>query len=308
MSEFQLSTIAQLLFADPQTINFARIVGEFESVLTRLRGNSLKVLWDCEDVVMMDFPGTRIVLGWSDHPGHGYGGALLVSVGPETEGGLLAPQDQGHDPLCSRLVERIQARHTADAILWHQAPGPVGSALVDALFEAIPAMNDLLAEVSNVNPMLEVESVAAAPAPVATHSLSDLQAQAEPAAADPMTAAPLRHARRARREARRMASRVANDQPQSLRPRDPELARLREALYPEPDASEVSVQMRLAVHTLNATLVMVSLPLGAAVMTYSLFRGANMRLSSRAMAVAGTTAAIAQTPFLSQMAAFAGVM
>lgn len=297
MSGHQTSTIAQLLFAEPQAINFARIVGEFETVLERLRGDRLQVCWDCEDVVMMDFPGTRIVLGWTDNPGYGYRGAMLVSVGPETEAGLLETPDQGHDPLCSRLVERIQSRHAADAILWHQAPGRVGADLVDALFEAIPAMDDLLAEVARAEPML---------------LQATLPGGSEPAggsAPEARTAPPSpRQARRARRQARRAAAGVANDQPDSLCARDPELARLRAALYPAPDAPEVSSQMRLAVHTLNATLVMVWMPLGAAVMTYSLFRGADLRLSSRAMAAVGTAATLAQTPLISQMAAFAGVM
>jgi len=80
---------------------------------------------------------------------------------------------------------------------------------------------------------------------------------------------------------------------------------LRSALYPDAAGVEVSVQMRLAMHTMNARLIMVWMPLGAAVMTCCLLRGENVRLTSRAMALPGAAIGLAQTPFGGQMAALA---
>ena len=56
---------------------------------------------------------------------------------------------------------------------------------------------------------------------------------------------------------------------------------------------------------MNATLILVWAPLGAAVMTYSVLRGENMRLSARMMAVAGTIFALANSPVGQTVAAVA---
>jgi hypothetical protein len=105
---------------------------------------------------------------------------------------------------------------------------------------------------------------------------------------------------------------AANDQPDLPLPHDAELARLRLALYPPEPVSEegpqYSTQMRLAAHCLNATLILVWSPLGAAVMTYSILRGEDMRLSARTMAVAGTLFALAHSPLGQTVAVMAGVI
>ncbi len=84
---------------------------------------------------------------------------------------------------------------------------------------------------------------------------------------------------------------AANDLPDLPAPLHEQLARVRQALYAEgldEDArilERPSTQLRLATHAMNATLVVVAFPLGAAVTTYTLLRGANLRLSTQAMAV-----------------------
>ena len=45
--------------------------------------------------------------------------------------------------------------------------------------------------------------------------------------------------------------------------------------------------MRLAAHLIDATLMVVALPVGAAMMVYSLSRGANLNTSARALAISG---------------------
>ena len=58
---------------------------------------------------------------------------------------------------------------------------------------------------------------------------------------------------------------------------------------------------------MNATLIVVWAPLGAAVMTYAILRGEDMRLSGRLMAMTGTLLALAQSPIGHSMKAMAGV-
>lgn len=273
------STIAQMVYLNPQTLNFARIVKELEAVLSRLNGNNVLITWDCDDLVMFDLVTTRIALAWNDRPGKGFGGCLTVSVGP-TPADAANAGDPGHDVLCSRLAERIQNRFPPDAILWHQAPGVVRAELIDALADALPPPSVILPPVAAPEPPLRpakraVRAIARQPAPTAV-----------------MPA-------------------VANDAPHIPPRRNAELARLREALYPPVLDGEImpplSTQMRLAVHALNATLILVWAPLGAAVMTYSLLKGEDIRLSARIMAMTGTLFALSQSPVGQTMAAMAGV-
>jgi hypothetical protein len=89
-----------------------------------------------------------------------------------------------------------------------------------------------------------------------------------------------------------LAAEPANDRPDLPPTDDDRIARIRAALYApldgeEPARAAPSVQMRLAVHAMNGTLIAVAAPVGAAVMTYSLLRGEDMRLTARALTVCG---------------------
>lgn len=84
-------------------------------------------------------------------------------------------------------------------------------------------------------------------------------------------------------------------------PSDERMVRVRSALYSDMDGPVApvrdtqSVQMRLAVQAMNGTLIVVAAPVGAAVLTYSLFRGEDLRLTGNALAVCGAIMAIVQT-------------
>lgn len=257
MTTHSLSTIAQLLCQNDQPPNFARLVGDLDAVLERIQNLSRKISWDCEDVATFDLPGTRILLAWTDHPGQGLSGILTLSVGPSPMPGPGSmPPD--HNALCSRLAERIQARVSALAILWHQIDCQMTPEWVDRLVDTLPDLPDLLAPA----PTLPV-----------------------PRDETPITAL---------RGLLPNSSNVANTLPDLPRSRDPELARLRAALYDE-DPAPQSAPIRLAVHAMNATLIMVWLPLGAAALAQGILRGEDMRLASRLMVLTGTVTALAQS-------------
>lgn len=262
MSCVAQSTIAQAIYANPQDCSFVRVVTELEGLLSRLRNAVLRTRWDCEDVVVFDTGETRIVLGWSEDRTDGAPASLLVSVGPmpsTANKGL----DPAHELLCSRLVERIQSRYPPDAVLWRQVPMAIEVELVDALFDALPPLHDVV-------DLIAAASVAPAPPPVAP------------------------------------ARQVANDTPQLPRRTVNELDRVRAALYPERDADRETAQMRLAAQAMNATLIVVWLPLGVAAMSYSLIKGERIGFSARMMALTGTLIGWSQTPFGQQVVALAG--
>ncbi len=85
----------------------------------------------------------------------------------------------------------------------------------------------------------------------------------------------------------------ANDLPDLPTPDLEALRRLRRALYPRDEAEPApSPQLRLAAHALDCTLMVVAMPVGAAMMTYSLMRGGNLAASARAMALTGAGLAL----------------
>jgi hypothetical protein len=298
-----------MLFADGKALDFARIVSELDSVLTRLRGKEVTITWDCDDLVTFDMPDTRIVLAWAEVGTHRSGGALTVSVGP----GYLAQGDaerSEHDVLCSRLVERILTRFEPSAVLWCQIDGPVDADTVDELTDAVPEMATSLPPVESILDKLTKTDLQIATKNTETRRIRSLSAAPPttkakpPEAAKPSAPAPVKP-----EPAKPVSiSAAANDRPHLPKTRNAELARVRQALYPPEAAPETpvySTQMRLAAHCLNATLIVVWPPLGAAVMTYAVLRGENMQMSARLMAVAGTFFAIAHSPIGQGMMAMA---
>lgn len=276
----QYSTIAELVFLEAPAMNFARLVADLDTVLGRFPKLERQLTWDNEDIASFDMPGTRIVLATNETPRPGIAVSLTISVGPShlpAARGRAKRHDVPlfrHDAMCSRLVERVQTRLTPDAIFWHECAVTVGPDLIDALSAALPA----------VGPRHGVD-----------HPI--FQTLKEITVDDIYIRGFMRGGHRA-----------SNDHPHIPRIRDYELSRLRAALYPkdEEDTERASPQMRLAAHTMNATLIMVALPVGAAMLTYSLLRGDNMRLTSAALVATGLGSTILQSQFGQQLVALAG--
>lgn len=270
--EIQFSTIAELLFLQDPKLNFARLVADLDAVLARFHDKDRELTWDCEDLASFDMPGTRIVLATADAPRPGIAGSLTLSVGPSHLPARLNAHPLRHhaavrhEALCSKLVERLQGRLNPDAVYWHEWAHPVTAEVIDSLAYAQPKSSQRAEPDHPIFTLLddgENEAISAR--------------GFEPNGFEP-----------------------SNDRPDLPLPRDAELSRLRMALYPNeapPPPHLVSPQMRLAAHTMNATLIMVALPVGAAMLTYSVLRGENMRLTSAALVATGIASHLFQGPF-----------
>ena len=269
--DIQFSTIAELLFLQAPNLNFARLVADLDAVLARFHDKDRQLTWDCEDLASFDMPGTRIVLATAERPRPGVAASLTLSVGPSHLPPRLnaAPRRRHpavrHEALCSRLVERVQVRLNPDAVFWHECDHPVTSEVIDSLAYAQPKSSQRADPNHPIFTLLDEGNVDAV------------------------------YAR---------GFQPSNDHPHLPLPRDPELFRLRAALYPVDEAPPPhlsSPQMRLAAHTMNATLIMVALPVGAAMLTYSVLRGENMRLTSAALVVTGLASSLLQGPVVSAL-------
>lgn len=80
--------------------------------------------------------------------------------------------------------------------------------------------------------------------------------------------------------------------------RDLEHADLRAALTNAPPTPpmHLSTPMRLAVHAMNATLIVVWGPLGAVALTYGLIKGENLRRAAHLMVLSGLASAVMNSP------------
>lgn len=273
MGQVMPGTICQLVCDADTQVNFARLIGDLDSVLHRFAACPVTLTWDCEDIALFDMPGTRILLGWNERIGLNGLSCLTISVGPSpvamTEGHFPA-----HDAMCVQLAERVQRRIPHQAVLWHHVPGVATSETLDELIDALPRLTT-----PNIGEMLNEEAARNSDAERAT------LLEADAIAAENLT------------------------DPTLPRWHDPELGRLRLALYPAVDDqvnATPSLALKLAAHAMNATLLAVSAPIGAAVMTYGLLRGGDMRFSARAMTLAGIFTAASKTSLLAGLATLAG--
>ncbi len=314
------STIAQVLFDQTSTLNFARIISEMDQVLRRLKADQLSTSRDYDDQVFFDLAETRIGLAYSDLTLGPVTSCLTVSVGP-LPGVTVTSEDPGYDVLCSRIVERLQSRFMPVGVLWHQTTESISADLIDALTDSLPPADKILPPIDSLLDPLWETAAANEAAQGSTRVIGRFPEAPQREPISPVTAMNETTAARERPVAAirlmpRKPSAVANDAPAAIAPRSAELARLRDALYPEnpievglQDNQPMTAQMRLAVHAMNATLIMVWMPMGVAVMTYSILKGEDMRLSGRLMALTGTLLAFAHSPFgQSVAAAVAGTM
>ncbi|MCC7320490.1 MAG: hypothetical protein IT542_05855 [Rubellimicrobium sp.] len=321
------SSVGQLLYAATPGLCFARLVSDLDAALEAATDAPRILTWDHEDVAKVDYDATRIVLGYCEDVPPPWAACLTVSVGngPQT-GESLLPERQAR--LVRMIADRISARHPPDHLRWLTLPAVMDAEVVDAL---ISALGDS-AEAARIQepepapaarpdrfPPVDAGLVEAADARTRA-VLADRKAERD-AAVDEAAGQgdddrtrgrrrrdPARSDSGIRPRVRRLRAAMAappdpaavtpaNDLPQVPVAEVAEAARIRAALYdPLPDdrPRHDSVPIRLAAHTMNATLMMVSLPIGASVMTYSLLRGENLRLSARAMALLGAAIGLTQ--------------
>lgn len=309
------STIAQLLFVKHPQLNFAHVVSELDSALARCPADTRSLTWDCDDVAVFDLDGSRIVLAYSDDLKGNHAACLTVAVGHGPANHLAATLALRRDSLCRMIADRLSGRYDVDEIRWHETQATVTAELIDDLLEELPVTIESPAPVIDIAepeaPQAEVDRLMARltaemTATVALNrprrkapSATSARSRPRPAAPPAAEAAPA-----ATRPAAVQPStgKAANDRPDLPPARQTELSRVRAALYPpEPPkpprmGSENTIPLRLACHAMNATLIVVALPLGAAVMTYSVLRGEDLKLSARMMVLTGSLLAFSHSP------------
>lgn len=285
------STLAQMLFKGKPELNFAHVVGELDTALARYPASRRSLGWDCDDLAIFDLDGARIVLAYCDDLDGPHSACLTVAVGHGPLNNGASSLAKHRAAFCRKITDRLALRHRPDTVLWQEVDAPVTADLINSLVDHLPE-HDLHAPVEEetaVDRLLARMSVElnsrdtppamnfARPDPAGDMGLSQMALEPAP---------------------------VANDVPDLPRLSDPELSAVRAALYPDAKDGPVpdqSAQMRLAIHAMNATMIVVFMPVGLAAMVSGLRKGENLRFSAQLMALTGLFGAIWHSPMGDRM-------
>jgi hypothetical protein len=298
MSNSPISTIALVTCNETSKINFAYLVGEMRRSLDKTTRNSYVLTWDNDDIVAFDFESTRIVLalvGSSQTKKEIGADQLLVSVGTPSQGKGRRDPAIAHEQLCSMIVERVCGFYDTSSVFWQQMEECVTSDTVDQIVDRLEAASDA-SDIIEIGCALPDDTEQLAPDLVSQASLPAPAHNIVRIADRPRVSAQYS----ARMAANDIAIVTANDEHNALRPDLDRLHSVRAALYQDPGQQIVprmekaSPVTRITATALDTTLIIVCLPVGAAMLTYHVFRGGELRRSSQMITLTGLFLASSQ--------------
>jgi hypothetical protein len=296
---FDDSTIAQFVFDRDPALNLPLLVRELDDALYRSGAGDRRITWDCEDLVFVDLHGARFTLSYTGEPALGLPSSLMISVGPGPDSRDDPTDRRRYEDLCHLIADRLRARFAPRETLWHQVAGPVTADLVDNLFDRLP---DFSAG-AQARPLTR-----RSPPAEAIRAFPETENGMPVSFVEKAMAIKAAKAERARAAVTRFSTAAlaptapANSQPDLPRHPAGDLDQIRNALYPtEPETQAQGVRMRLAASTLDVTLMVVYLPMGAAMLTCSLLRGGDIHASGRVMALTCTLLALSHVAGLNTM-------
>lgn len=328
------STSVSLLFNERPVLNFATYVARMEKALRGSFQDTMQLTWDHDDVVTIDIDGSRVLLGYWETPeqltaeGETCAAVMVLAVGPGPDWRAETRLARFRKSLCQSVVAGIVESHPADLILWKDFQGvftpedfdmlidqaletsrdssdleatPAGMADPEAgpevltperhpetekgerRFGALPVrrlMDRLETEIPTTEPMrlpqMPVPFAESADTPVSADGPSKMELDAR---AD-------------------FQALIANDMPDLPAPDFDQLDRIRDALYPQAeDEDKPELVQRLTIYAANTTLMLVALPVGAALLTYNILGGEDAKITARAMALTGAALGMMHTGF-----------
>lgn len=312
------STSVSLLYVDRPIFNFVRYVDNLERALRESQHDRFDLRWDNDDFVVFDIDGSRVVLGYCDLVSEAvhqlgapsaYAAALVLAVGPSGRNWMPQPIADNARELCQSVIERIQNRNSADLILWTETPGVFTADTFDSLVDA--AISTPLAEAEDEMADSETANIfASTPVPQIIDRFGEppvgrlldrMAAEIRPHETAEIRPHDSLHPTRVTERPTLptyalVAAPEAMPMPEQRKPSPPDMARIRDALYPpEPEGERRKKEplvRRITLYSLNATLMIAAPPIGAALMTYSVLGRENSRTTARVMALTGVVFAI----------------
>lgn len=283
-----VTTIGQLLYDRPPPLNFARLVADLDAALAGCAVAGRRLAWDHDDVAILDVGSSRIALGHEAGLTGGAEAVVTVMVGHGPDPGADAALALRQGALARLIAERIASRFPPREARWSESDEVATPELFDRLNEpfAVPQARPAPVPrpaVRRLRPARGLDELAEVPrllARVDATLAARRAGRSEPRAASAPACGTATGPVDGWGDDRLAA--LPRSQPSGLQP-------VRAALYagPEDLYEPLSPMLRLAAHALDASLMVVALPVGAAMMTYSLGRGPNLRVSAQMLAVGG---------------------
>lgn len=258
------TTVGQLLYPARPSLNFSRLVADLDAALAGAGANERKTTLERDGLAVIDAGASRIAVAMAENLDTAGATAITVTVGfgPEDDGDARLARRQA--VLARLIADRLSARSTPAETIWSESHEIATPEFLERSAEDLAARRRAFGDARAER---DEEPRALPRHFVGSDDIPRLMAKVD-ATLD---------ARRAGWEGS-----VALPGASDLPPLD--LAGLEEAVAEQKPASAA---LRLAAHLIDATLMVLLLPVGAAMMVYSLSRGANLNTSARAMAITG---------------------
>lgn len=118
-------------------MEFSDIVEEFDLAFRFVDAQTRALIWDCDDIALIDREYVRVALGWLPPDDEGGAWYLVAAVGP-----IKGPNSARINPEAFRFVadqieQRTQDFLPADSVLRGDAHQPVGPELIDSVFDLL---------------------------------------------------------------------------------------------------------------------------------------------------------------------------
>lgn len=312
MNALATNTFAAVCFQKNAQFDFESLVAEFQQALDDNGPAPSRMRRVGGQFVSFDMGRAQLSLAYSS-PGadrdsqHQASLAVYVGAG-ETSGKIMSPEERAG--LCKGVLDRIEAVHPCDHRVWGETDRDILPLYSAAVEVAAPLAISNEPATPGIAPRrvrkLSTAGRRTRPATMANGAdYADIQHPQPIVPAEPIRLThPALYADRikaARSNAplqpRPLPRQVALGLPQTAT-RD--LTILRNVFLTEPDAIEATatenpMAHRLAIYTLNTSLVVICLPIGAAMFSYCALGRENLNAVGRAMALTGIGIALAQS-------------
>jgi hypothetical protein len=264
------TTIGQLIYSNLPKLDFAKLVADLEVALAGCEAGTRHPSFHGDRMAMIDAGASRVTVSLADGLDRRGAAAVIVTVG-------YAPLLDGDQRLARRrtvlsrlIVERVASRFAPSETVWTESEEEATPEMIGQLIEGLAARR-------------EAQEASRSERARARRSLPRHFVEPDDL---PRMMARFDASLAARRTGRPAAVAAAEGSRAALDITD--LALL-EGAKERANASgrTSSAPMRLAAHLIDATLMVVALPVGAGMMVYSLSRGANLNTSARALAISG---------------------
>lgn len=248
MSQDSKCIVACLAYGVEPELSFPEIVSTFGDVLDSHRMQHRSISFDADDIALIDLDMMRIALGWYRPETSDQSWYLAIAVGPSPNAlGQTMPR-RVSERLAQSIIDRVNADLPFDAVLWSDTTPPLDVDKMDQILDALSGLASMphdarssgAQDVRSVMAGAEANARASGGAPADHLHVGDVQdttPQHDAEATD-------KHS-----SARRLFAEVYVEKPQGC-----------------------SLQMYLTVYTLGTTLLLMTPPVGAAMLAYTVMR------------------------------------